>query len=65
MQVSKHGEFYEASRQYHQLANEKFESLYLKAVAHSTGAVDNAQREMMLFVFKRIIQTSSSLYQNK
>lgn len=55
-QISKRGEFYEASRQYHQLAKEKFESLYLKAVAYSIAGDDQHDR----LVFKRIIQASSS-----
>jgi len=57
--VSKRGAFYEAANQYHQLAKEKFESLYLKAVAFSIHS-DAKKGNNRMLVFKRIIQTSSS-----
>jgi hypothetical protein len=57
--VSKRGAFYEAANQYHELAKEKFESLYLKAVAFSIHN-PSAKIEDHILVFKRIIQTSSS-----
>ena len=58
--VSKQGAYHQANRYYHELAEKKFEGLYLKAVGYSINQIDKDGKEVEALVFKKIIQMTSS-----
>ena len=58
--VSRQGAYYLATRQYHQLANSKFEGIYLKGTGFSIRQMDSRGRAKESLVFKKIITMTSS-----
>lgn len=57
--VSKMGAYDQATREYHLLVKEKFDSVYLKAVGYSIRQINRKGREVDALVLKRILQTTS------
>jgi hypothetical protein len=58
--VSRQGAYELATRQYHQLANEKNEGIYLKGTGFSIRQIDAKGRAKESLVFKKIITMTSS-----
>ena len=58
--VSKGGVYSSAIKQYHQLAEEKFEPVYLKGVGFSISRPDRKGKKVQALVIKRLLQMSSA-----
>jgi hypothetical protein len=58
--ISKLGAYDEAINQYHQLARQKFENIYIKGTGYFISHRDLKGDESEAFVFKKIIQMTAS-----
>lgn len=58
--VAKMGDYQVALQQYYQLRKEKFERLYVKAVAFSTIMTDDAGKPREVLVLKKMVEMQSS-----
>ena len=58
--VSKYGDYRKVIRQYHQLANRKFEMTYLKGVGFSIRHINKEGREIEALVIKKVLQMTAS-----
>jgi hypothetical protein len=58
--VSKRGEYGHAINQYHQLAKDKFEVTYLKAIGYSIQHTNKEGKEVDALVLKKVLQMTSS-----
>lgn len=58
--VSKLGAYHVATRQYHQLADKKYERIYLKGVGYSVIRFDRRSEGEEALVFKKILQMTSA-----
>jgi hypothetical protein len=58
--VSKLGAYHVATRQYHQLADKKYERIYLKGVGYSVVRYDRRDEGEEALVFKKILQMTSA-----
>jgi hypothetical protein len=58
--VSKLGAYHVATRQYHQLADKKYERIYLKGVGYSVVNFNRRGEEGEALVFKKILQMTSA-----
>jgi hypothetical protein len=58
--ISKSGAYLSAIKQYHLLAEEKFEPVYLKGVGFSINRPDKTGKKVQALVIKRLLQMSSA-----
>ena len=58
--ISKNGAYGSAIKQYHQLAEEKFEPVYLKGTGFSIQRHDKKGKKVQALVIKRLLQMSSA-----
>jgi hypothetical protein len=58
--ISKSGAYASAIKQYHLLAEEKFEPVYLKGVGFSINRPDKTGKKVQALVIKRLLQMSSA-----
>jgi hypothetical protein len=58
--VAQLAEYYEAVKKYDHLAKEKFEGVYLKALAYSVRHLTKEGKEIDALVFKKILEMDST-----